>query len=190
MPVKSYSESREVVVGLKALRSRLTRKAENNAHAVSLYCRSDARQQRLGLSFGMDPTLSGFALGLLLGAAKVGFIGTVGFGIAWWRTRAKLRRLESALPDPDQLEARLANLEQLADYSAAKLDRLVEGQQSARQLQPPWAIPAPTIAERKISPCRGAKRCLADSTCCGSKIQASHPQGRLGITTTRKLGES
>jgi hypothetical protein len=85
----------------------------------------------------MDPTLSGFALGLLLGAAKIGLIGTVGFGIAWWRTRAKLRRLESALPDPARLEERLASLEQIADYSARKLEQLVEGQDAARQLPLP-----------------------------------------------------
>ena len=85
----------------------------------------------------MDPTLSGFALGLLLGAAKVGVLGTVGFGIAWWRTRARLRRLEAALPDPARLEERLASLEQLADYSASKLDRLLEGQEAARQLPSP-----------------------------------------------------
>ena len=78
----------------------------------------------------MDPTLSGFALGLLLGAAKIGFVGTVGFGIAWWRTRAKLRRLEAALPDPARLEERLANLEQLADYSAGQIDRLIASQSS------------------------------------------------------------
>ena len=87
----------------------------------------------------MDPTLSGFALGLLLGAAKVGFIGSVGFGIAWWRTRAKLRRLESALPDPARLEERLASLEQIADYSARKLEQLVEGQEASRQLPSPPA---------------------------------------------------
>ena len=79
----------------------------------------------------MDPTLSGFALGLLLGAAKIGLIGTVGFGIAWWRTRARLRRLESALPDPARLEERLANLESLADYTAGQVGRLVEGQTGA-----------------------------------------------------------
>ena len=91
----------------------------------------------------MDPTLSGFALGLLLGAAKIGIIGTVGFGIAWWRTRAKLRRLESALPDPAQLEARLASLEHIADYSAAKLDRLVEVQESILRLPSPQPQPQP-----------------------------------------------
>lgn len=85
----------------------------------------------------MDPTLSGFALGLLLGAAKVGFIGSVGFGIAWWRTRAKLRRLESALPDPARLEERLASLEQIADYTAGQVNRLVEAQVAAPQLPPP-----------------------------------------------------
>jgi hypothetical protein len=86
----------------------------------------------------MDPTLSGFALGLLFGAAKIGLIGTIGFGIAWWRTRARLRRLEAALPDPVVLSERLANLEQLADYSASQMDRLIEVQDAlARQLAAP-----------------------------------------------------
>lgn len=85
----------------------------------------------------MDPTLSGFALGLLLGAAKIGFIGTVGFAIAWWRTRAKLRRLESALPDPGRLEERLANLEQLADYTAAEVSRLANSQPAPPQISAP-----------------------------------------------------
>ena len=76
----------------------------------------------------MDPQLSGFALGLLFGAAKIGAIGTVGFAIAWWRTRRKLQRLERALPDPGVLEERLANLEQSSDYIGAKLSDLVEGQ--------------------------------------------------------------
>jgi hypothetical protein len=76
----------------------------------------------------MDPTLSGFALGLLLAAAKVGVIGTVWFGIAWWRTRARLRKLETALPDPGRLDERLARLEELADYSASRMDRLIEDQ--------------------------------------------------------------
>jgi hypothetical protein len=86
----------------------------------------------------LDPQLSGFALGLLLGAAKVGILGTIGFAIAWWKTRNKLRRLEAALPDPARLEERLANLEQLSDYAAGKLDRLVEAQDAiARQLAKP-----------------------------------------------------
>ena len=86
----------------------------------------------------MDPTLSGFALGLLLGAAKISVIGAVAFGIAWWRTRAKLRRLEAALPDPARLEERLANLEQIAEYSASQMDRLIEAQDAlTRQLASP-----------------------------------------------------
>lgn len=83
----------------------------------------------------MDPTLSGFALGLLLGAAKVGVLGTVVFAIAWWRTRTKLRRLEATLPDPAQLAERLASLEQIADYTASQMDRLVKTQEDlAKQL--------------------------------------------------------
>ena len=85
----------------------------------------------------MDPTLSGFALGLLLGAAKVGLIGTVGFGIAWWRARAKLKQFESKLPDPARLEERLASLEQIADYTAAQVNRLVDGQAGASRIEPP-----------------------------------------------------
>jgi hypothetical protein len=88
----------------------------------------------------MDPTLSGFALGLLLAAAKVGVIGTVAFGVAWWRTRTKLRRLQATLPDPASLAERLANLEQMADYSASQMDRLLEAQDAlARQLAAPPA---------------------------------------------------
>jgi hypothetical protein len=90
----------------------------------------------------MDPTLSGFALGLLLAASKVGAIGTVAFGIAWWRTRTKLRHLEASLPDPAILAERLANLEQLADFSASKMDRLLESQDAlARQLAAPPVTP-------------------------------------------------
>jgi hypothetical protein len=83
----------------------------------------------------MDPQLSGFALGLLFGAAKIGAIGTIGFAIAWWRTRRKLQRLEAALPDPGVLEERLASLERNSDYIGAKLAELGEGQnQVLRQL--------------------------------------------------------
>jgi hypothetical protein len=88
----------------------------------------------------MDPTLSGFALGLLFGAAKVGLIGTVAFAIAWWRTRKRLRQLEAALPEPTRLEERLANLEQIADYSASQMQRLVESQDAlARLMEAPRA---------------------------------------------------
>lgn len=83
----------------------------------------------------MDPQLSGFALGLLFGAAKLGAIGTIGFAIAWWRTRRKLERLESALPDPGMLEERLAGLERNSDYMGAKIAELGEAQnQVLRQL--------------------------------------------------------
>jgi hypothetical protein len=88
----------------------------------------------------MGPTLSGFALGLLLAAAKLGAIGTVAFGIAWWRARTKLRRFEAALPDPASLTERLANLEQMADYSASRMDRVIESQDAlVRHLAAPPA---------------------------------------------------
>ncbi|HEY7028170.1 MAG TPA: hypothetical protein VH438_11215 [Gemmatimonadales bacterium] len=79
-------------------------------------------------SFPVDPQLSGFALGLLFAAAKIGFIGTIGFGVAWWRTRRKLQHLEDVLPDPGRLDERLASLEQNTDYIGAKLSELADTQ--------------------------------------------------------------
>ena len=76
----------------------------------------------------MDPQLSGFALGLLFAAAKVGAIGTIGFAVAWWRTRRKLQRFERQLPDPGQLDERLASLEQNSDYIGARLSELADTQ--------------------------------------------------------------
>jgi hypothetical protein len=85
----------------------------------------------------VDPQLSGFALGLLFAAAKVGAIGTIGFGIAWWRTRRKLQHLEQVLPDPGRLDERLASLEQTTDYIGAKLSELADTQALlTRQLNP------------------------------------------------------
>jgi hypothetical protein len=100
----------------------------------------------------VDPQLSGFALGLLFAAAKVGAIGTIGFAIAWWRTRRKLQRLESALPDPAVLNARLATLEQTTDYMGARLAELADTQallvrQLGASLERP-ALPAATREER------------------------------------------
>jgi hypothetical protein len=102
----------------------------------------------------MDPTLSGFALGLLFGAAKIGLIASVGFGIAWWRTRRRLRQLEASLPEPGQLESRLASLEASADYTAARLDQLLEAQSflSERLLQSDRKLPPGQAAGSAITP--------------------------------------
>jgi hypothetical protein len=90
----------------------------------------------------MDLALSGFALGLLFGAAKVLLIGTVGFGIAWWRTRRRLQLLETERGQPAITDERLDRLEQGFDYLASQLDRLVAGQaELARQLKLPEARP-------------------------------------------------
>jgi hypothetical protein len=88
----------------------------------------------------MDLALSGFALGLLFGAAKVLLIGTVGFGIGWWRTRRRLHVLEAQQARPSITDERLDRLEQGLDYLASQLDRLVAGQSElARQLSLPEA---------------------------------------------------
>ena len=51
----------------------------------------------------MSPVVTGFALGLLLGAAKVMAIAAVGFGIAWWRGRLRIRSLEAELLETQAL---------------------------------------------------------------------------------------
>jgi hypothetical protein len=85
----------------------------------------------------LELALSGFAIGLLLGAAKVLLIGTLGFGIAWWRTRRRLRALEIEHAQPSLTDERLQRLEQGFDYLASQLDRLVAGQaELARRLSP------------------------------------------------------
>jgi uncharacterized protein HemX len=53
----------------------------------------------------MNPELTGFLLGLLLGAAKVMAIGTVGFGLAWWRARGRIRHLEAEQLETERLAA-------------------------------------------------------------------------------------
>lgn len=98
----------------------------------------------------MGPELSSFTIGLLFGAAKVGLIGTVGFAIAWWQGRRKLAELEATRSTPDLIEGRVAALERSADYTAAQLERLLEGQATLlRQLPPPLrGIPAPGPVDR------------------------------------------
>jgi uncharacterized membrane protein YciS (DUF1049 family) len=49
----------------------------------------------------VSPELSGFALGLLVGAAKVLGIAAVGFGIAWWRARLRIKSLEAELKETE-----------------------------------------------------------------------------------------
>lgn len=83
----------------------------------------------------MELALGGVALGLLFGAAKVLLIGTVGFGIAWWRARRRIQELEALRGQPSVTEERLDRLEQNLDYLASQLDRVVQGQfELVRQL--------------------------------------------------------
>jgi hypothetical protein len=51
----------------------------------------------------VSPELTGFALGLLLGAAKVMAIAAVGFGVAWWRAKMRIRALEAELAETQAL---------------------------------------------------------------------------------------
>jgi len=79
----------------------------------------------------MNPELTGFALGLLLGAAKIMTIGTVGFAIAWWRARRRVRELEAEAREAE-LEAagsdRIRQLEGSVAHLSAQLHQLLEAQ--------------------------------------------------------------
>ncbi len=83
----------------------------------------------------MDP--SSFLLGALLVAVKALGFGAVGFGIAWWRARNRIRQLEAELqPDPQPLLDRMDRLEGTLDSVAAALQRVAAGQSELqRRLQ-------------------------------------------------------
>ena len=84
----------------------------------------------------MDP--SSFLLGALVVTAKALGIGAVGFGIAWWRARHRIRQLEARRQlDPQQLEDRLDRLEGALDSVAAALERLSAGQGELQPRLPP-----------------------------------------------------
>ena len=73
----------------------------------------------------MSPELTGFALGLLLGAAKVMAIATVVFGVAWWRARLRIKALEAELSESGgRAPDRLQQLEDRVDRLSAQLDQL------------------------------------------------------------------
>ena len=92
----------------------------------------------------MDPALSAAAIALLFGAAKVGVIGTVGFGIAWARARARIRSLEASLSQQlsQGADERMGRLEQNMEYVVSQLDRMAEVQDELRRLRPP-STPGP-----------------------------------------------
>jgi hypothetical protein len=90
----------------------------------------------------MDPQLTGFALGLLLGTAKIMTIGTVGFAIAWWRARARIRGLEEELREAERAssipaEERLRRIEE-------SLERLASRVETDAPARP--ALPTPSVA--------------------------------------------
>jgi hypothetical protein len=88
----------------------------------------------------MDP--SSFLLGALAVSAKGFGIGAVGFGIAWWRARNRIRELETQRQiDPEELHDRMDRLEGSLDSVAATLERLAAGQSELQRRLPP---PAPS----------------------------------------------
>jgi len=72
----------------------------------------------------MEPELSGFALGLLFGAAKTLLITTGIFGVAWWRGKRRIRDLEAELARPALDTERLDRLEQSLEYMMGQLERI------------------------------------------------------------------
>ena len=84
--------------------------------------------------------LSSLLLGALLVSAKVLGIGAVGFGIAWWRARNRIRQLEAQRQlDPQPLLDRMDRLEGSLDSVAAALERLAAGQSELQRRLPPAA---------------------------------------------------
>ncbi|HEY6807879.1 MAG TPA: hypothetical protein VI160_03740 [Gemmatimonadales bacterium] len=83
---------------------------------------------------------SSFFLGGLFVAAKVLGIGAVGFAIAWWRGRNRIRQLEARQQiDPRQLLERMDRLEDTLDSVTAALERLSTGQGEMQRRLPPRA---------------------------------------------------
>jgi hypothetical protein len=74
----------------------------------------------------MEPTSVLF--GVLLASTKGLAFAAVGFGVAWWRARRRITRLEASLPQTDELAARLERVESSLDYTTAALERLLSGQ--------------------------------------------------------------
>jgi hypothetical protein len=98
----------------------------------------------------MDP--SSFFLGALIVTAKALGIGALGFGIAWWRARDRIRELEAQRQlDPEPLHERLDRLEGTLDSVAASLERLAAGQgELQRRLPPPRAISDATRSPNSV----------------------------------------
>ena len=83
---------------------------------------------------------SSFLLGALLVSAKALGIGALGFGIAWWRARNRIRQLEAQRQlDPQPLLDRMDRLEGTLDSVAAALERLAAGQSELQRRLPPPA---------------------------------------------------
>jgi len=81
---------------------------------------------------------SSFLLGALLVSAKALGIGALGFGIAWWRARNRIRQLEAQRQlDPQPLLDRMDRLEGTLDSVAAALERLAAGQSELQRRLPP-----------------------------------------------------
>lgn len=87
----------------------------------------------------MDP--SSVLIGALAVTVKVLGIGALGFGLAWWRARARIRELEGRQrTDLRPLHDRLDRLEGSLDSVASALDRLAAGQSELQRRLPPPAI--------------------------------------------------
>lgn len=92
----------------------------------------------------MDPQVTGVALGLLLGAAKILLAVSIGFGVVWWRVRGRLRKLEAATaPLPASAEERIARVEEGIAYLTDQLDLVLDGQQRLSEQLNRVGLPPP-----------------------------------------------
>ena len=94
----------------------------------------------------MEPT--SVLLGVLLASTKGLALVAVGFGIAWWRSRARIRELEAARPADRELDERLARVESSLDYITSTLERLGSSQDDLRRRLPPSTASAAPLSRR------------------------------------------
>ena len=99
----------------------------------------------------MEPELSGFALGLLFGAAKTLAITTGIFGVAWWRGKRRIRELEAELGRPALDTERVDRLEQSLEYIMVQLDRLGDTRGALEPRDPARSHLTPTIPALPLS---------------------------------------
>jgi hypothetical protein len=97
----------------------------------------------------LEPT--SFLLGVLIASTKGLALVSLGFGIAWWRGRRRVKELEAERPTTAELHERLDRLESSLEYMTAAVERLGKSQDDLRHLLPPGSERTPPV-DQEITP--------------------------------------